>query len=347
MINPKISVIIPVYNGEESLRSCLKSVFNNSFKPFEVIVVDDASTDDSAKIAAEFDCSVFHLKKNSGCAVARNLGANHARGEIFFFTDADVILKEDTLASIQLSLVERETYSAVFGSYQKTTPVKNFISQYKNLLHHFTHQNAHCEASTLWTGCMAIYRKTFFELNGFEEEFDCGSIEDIDLGYRMKEKGYQIYLDKSIQVTHLKKLTFFSLVKTDLFNRAIPWTKIMLRNNVMSSDLNIKSSNKFGVLITFLLLLAIFFQSISTTIPLILSFFVIVYLLNIKFFHFIYKEKSFIFVIKALCMVSLFYLYSGFGMIMGTCCFFLKKLKFPLKEIRELLPQVVSKKNIS
>ena len=94
MNQPKISVIIPAYNEEKNLRRCIKAVYESDYRNFEVIVVDDASTDNSAKVAVTFPCVLVSLKDNLGSAQARNEGAKKASGDILVFIDADIIVKK-------------------------------------------------------------------------------------------------------------------------------------------------------------------------------------------------------------------------------------------------------------
>lgn len=87
--HPLVSVIIPVYNGGRYLRAALESVFAQTYRPFEVIVVDDGSADDSGAIAQSFAELRYKLQANQGVAAARNHGLEAARGEFFAFLDQD------------------------------------------------------------------------------------------------------------------------------------------------------------------------------------------------------------------------------------------------------------------
>src|SRR3989338_9017223 len=98
MGNPKISVIVPVYNGERYLDRCLASIFDSDYKNFEVIVVNDASTDRSLELAKKFACRVIDLEKNSGVAYARNRGADAAQGNILAFFDSDIVIEKNPLS---------------------------------------------------------------------------------------------------------------------------------------------------------------------------------------------------------------------------------------------------------
>src|SRR5918996_1041295 len=87
-----ISIIVPVYNNPSDLRECLSAFRSTSCPDWEIIVVDDASTDDSSSVAARMGARVLRLAENMGPAAARNYGARHARGDILFFVDADVVV---------------------------------------------------------------------------------------------------------------------------------------------------------------------------------------------------------------------------------------------------------------
>jgi Glycosyltransferases involved in cell wall biogenesis len=95
-----VSAVIPVYNGKKTVGDCLESVFNSDYKNFEVIVVDDKSTDNSLEIISKFPCKVIKVNNNVGAAAARNRGAEASRGEVLFFLDSDIVIEKDTLDKI-------------------------------------------------------------------------------------------------------------------------------------------------------------------------------------------------------------------------------------------------------
>ncbi len=96
--NPLVSVIVPVYNAERYLAQALESVFAQAYRPFEVIVVDDGSTDASAQIAQQFPIRYFR-QANGGPGAARNLGIEQAQGELIAFQDADDLWTRDKLST--------------------------------------------------------------------------------------------------------------------------------------------------------------------------------------------------------------------------------------------------------
>jgi GT2 family glycosyltransferase len=96
---PKLSVVIPVYNAESTLKECLTKLHESRYRDFETILVDDGCTDHSPAIAAEFPVRIVPTSGRVGPAAARNLGARMATGEVLFFIDSDVMVRPDTLAS--------------------------------------------------------------------------------------------------------------------------------------------------------------------------------------------------------------------------------------------------------
>ncbi len=249
-----ISVIIPVYNGGANFRRCLASLAVAAPPPGEIIVVADGDTDGSRRLATSFGARVLQLDSPGGPARARNAGARAARGDVLFFVDADVAVRPDTLAQVAAAFRREPEVAAVFGSYDDEPAVRGFLSQYKNLFHHYVHQTARGEASTFWGGCGAIGRDAFLAVGGFDESYRRPSIEDIELGHRLRRAGYRIRLDKALQVKHLKRWTAASLLQSDFWCRAVPWTELILRDRMFINDLNVSVSNGIGVLLTYGLL---------------------------------------------------------------------------------------------
>ena len=151
---PCISVIIPAHNDPRRLARCLEALAGSSFEDYEIIVADDASSDDTPRIAETMGARVVRLPKRGGAAAARNAGAEIARGSIFLFVDSDVCVHHDALAVAAASFDDPGVH-AVFGSYDLEPGEPNLLSQYKNLAHRFYHQNSDRDVGTFWTGCGA------------------------------------------------------------------------------------------------------------------------------------------------------------------------------------------------
>ncbi len=251
----KISVIIPVFNSSLTLERCLESILRSDYPDLECFVIDDGSTDNSSEIAGRFPVQVTKTQQGpKGPAQARNMGAEQANGEILLFVDSDVTIQPDTLSKIASVFDHDPDITAIFGSYDDQPDHRDFFSQYKNLFHHFVHQTSQPEASTFWSGCGAIKRDIFLSVGGFDaEKYPKPSIEDIELGYRLKTLGYKISLQKEIQVKHLKKWSFFGLIKTDIFQRAVPWSRLIFKHKKLPNDLNISSNQRISTILLLLL----------------------------------------------------------------------------------------------
>jgi GT2 family glycosyltransferase len=210
----------------------------------------------------------------------------------------------------------------VFGSYDDDPYQKDFLSQYKNLVHHFVHQNGKNDASTFWAGCGAIKNEAFSEIGGFDQEkFKTSSIEDIELGYRLKNNGYKILLDKTLQVKHLKKWSIKNYLSAEIFRRAIPWSRLILETGNFHSDLNLKITDRisaflvwFILLITTLLIVDLFNKDINLiSIELSVLFFlsIVLFVLNFKFYKFLLVNRGFLFLIKSIPIHFLYFIYSS------------------------------------
>jgi glycosyltransferase involved in cell wall biosynthesis len=248
-----ISVVIPAYNSGEQLTQCLKALREGIVVPLEIIVVDDGSSDDTQQRAAALGATVCETGGRRGPGFARNLGSKAATGDVLIFLDADVCVRKDTVERIQSSFESDPTLDAIMGSYDRTPACWNFLSQYRNLMHAYVHQTGEARASTFWSGCGAVLREVFGRSGGFDERYRRPAIEDIELGYRLVLSGHKILLDRELQVTHLKRWSLWSIIKTDIWDRGVPWTELILRRRFMPNDLNLRFSQRLSVAVALLL----------------------------------------------------------------------------------------------
>jgi GT2 family glycosyltransferase len=196
-------------------------------------------------------------RPNRGPAAARNRGASAAAGEILIFVDSDVVVDPPALKQIVDLLEATPGVSAVFGAYNEAPAHAGFLSQYRNLAHSFVHQQANPEAQTFWAGLGAVRRQAFAAVGGFDERFPNPSVEDIDLGYRLRAAGYRIRLDHRIRGCHLKRWTFFKSIRIDIWYRGIPWTQLLLRSSRLDNDLNLRAEYRLSVICAYLLVLTL------------------------------------------------------------------------------------------
>lgn len=310
---PFVSVIIPAHNSTRHIERCVTSALASSYSSYEVIVVDDSSRDNTAEIAGKHGVTVLKLPHQSGPSAARNHAASKAKGDILFFIDSDIQIYSETVAHVADVLEKNPDISAVFGSYDDSPSERNFISQYKNLYHHFVHQHSSSEAMTFWAGCGAIRKEVFEEMGGFDHaRFSRPSIEDIEMGFRMKKKGHRIFLDKDLQVKHLKEWRLKSFLHAEIFHRAVPWSNLILESGEMINDLNLKISQRVSAglagLSVLLLPLVIFNPVLIYGILFFLSGILI---LNYQLYSFFLNRRGITFTVLSFLMQILYYLYSS------------------------------------
>jgi glycosyltransferase involved in cell wall biosynthesis len=230
---PYLSVVVPVHQGGEALRHALEALCASDLarSEWELIVVDDASTDDTALIAGDYADMVVRLPGTPrGPAYARNRGFEFARGEYIAFIDADVCVHRSTLAEFVLVLSREPAVSAVFGSFDTNPPARGLVSQYRNLLSHYYHQAHPGPSETFWASCGAIRRSVFASAGMFDEwRFPRRQVEDFELGYQLRARGHRIVLRPEIQATHLVKWTLRSMIAADLQDRSVPWMRIFAK----------------------------------------------------------------------------------------------------------------------
>jgi glycosyltransferase involved in cell wall biosynthesis len=292
-------------------------------------VIDDGSTDDSAAIAERFGATLLSTAGRCGPAMARNLGARHANGDLLLFIDADVAVHSDALGRISKRFEEDQDLDALMGAYDDSPADRGFVSQFKNLMHTFVHRQGNSQACTFWCGCGAVKRSVFLEFGGLDESYRRPSIEDIEFGSRMMLSGRKLALDPSIQCKHLKIWTLWNLVRTDVVQRGIPWTELILRTRYLPNDLNLSWGQRASAALSFLLVLlgsaeiwqvltgqALLPASVGVT-GIILSLAGIGFL-NRRFYRFLASRNGWSFSLSAIWLHILYYIYSGISFVLGA-----------------------------
>ncbi|MDD5455298.1 MAG: glycosyltransferase, partial [Candidatus Ratteibacteria bacterium] len=217
----KISVVIPTYNAEKTLRDCLKSVLDQTIKNYEIIIVDNNSTDKTKDVIIEFqekDARVkyaFETKKGRGAA--RNAGIKIADGDIIAMVDADCIVPSDWLQKIIRPIIN-ENESIVMGGE------KNLIKNYwalniQNANSQFLKRNTYDQYIYLLDTKNFAIRADLIRKLMFDS--DLGNFEDLDFSVRLKNIAL-IRFCPNIEVIHKHKSSFKEVVKLN-FDRAY-WT---------------------------------------------------------------------------------------------------------------------------
>ncbi len=321
---PRVSIIIPAFNAESTISQCLDSVFKQAGPEFEVIVIDDCSGDSTRQNASKYAVRLLTMAKNGGPGVARNYGVRAARGELLFFTDADVTLCDGALARAVADM-EEPGIDAVIGSYDDDPWVRTTVSQFKNLAHHYFHQHSGPRATTFWGACGLVRRELFLSVGGFDETYR--GVMDVEFGYRLVSRGATIKLDPELQVKHLKHWTLPLLLRTDIRLRALPWTRLLIEYGYLPKGLNFGSDQRagallgiglvvFGVMALFRPLAAVLFLACVA-----LAAFV-----NRGLFQLFYRRGGVRLLVGGFLLQNLYYLYSVGALIAGVTLSAVKKM---------------------
>ncbi|MFF3923930.1 glycosyltransferase family 2 protein [Paenibacillus lactis] len=207
----KVSVVIPNYNGEGYLRDCLTTLNMQTYKDFEIILVDNGSDDCSVKLAQEIipNIKCIKLEANSGFSKAVNIGIRQAQGIYVVLLNNDTILTKTWLERL-VHCIENNRNAFSVGSkmiqHFNRMKIDNagdaltiFGSCYQE--GHGSSADSFTENRSVFTVCAgaAIYRKDLLiELGLFDEEF-FAYLEDVDIGYRARINGYEnIYCSQAL-----------------------------------------------------------------------------------------------------------------------------------------------------
>jgi len=195
-----ISVIIPAYNGGQSLPACLEALQRQTHAPDELIVVDDGSTDDTVALAEQSGVTVLSQAK-AGPGAARNRGARAARGDILLFTDADCAPAPDWIEHMLVPFADPSVAGAK-GEYRTRQRglVARFVQQeYQDRYDRMSHQS---QIDFVDTYSAAYRRHLFLAAGGFDTSFSTASVEDQEFSFRLAARGHRLVYVPAAIVYH-------------------------------------------------------------------------------------------------------------------------------------------------
>jgi O-antigen biosynthesis protein len=209
---PFVSIIVCSYNGGSTLASCLDSLGKLNYPDYEVILVDDGSTDDTSYIAAQFPWVRYIHQSNQGLSHARNTGAGAAKGDVFAYTDSDCMVDPDWLYYLIGTLVSGD-YAGV-GGPNITPPAKNWIQACVAAApggpSHVLLTDVVAEHIP---GCnMAFYRWAFEGVGGFDTEYRKAG-DDVDFCWRIQQAGWVVAFSPTAIVWHYRRFTLRAFLK--------------------------------------------------------------------------------------------------------------------------------------
>jgi len=215
MIYPKVSIIVPAYNEEETIADCIQSLLNLNYPKnmYEILIVDNNSTDATSKIIQKYHNISYFNERKQGTATARNLGIKKSKGEILAFIDADCVASKNWLINLIEEFNPNTKIAGIGGKIRVFHP-SSIIEKFGNL--RLYNQEQFIEGTSgqppfLATGNCAYKAKILKKVGSFDTSFITS--EDNDLGWRVHFLGYQLaYASKAI-VYHRMPKTLFSVLK--------------------------------------------------------------------------------------------------------------------------------------
>ncbi len=329
MKKKSISIVIPFKNSRETIEKTLKSIYSSSVLPFEVIAVNDHSTDGSEKIVGLFPCILISNDKNYGVSSARNLGASVALGEILFFIDSDIVLKRDTIENLIRFYTENNIDGCV-GVLGQDIEFHDFFSQYKNLWMRYTYLLLEGKYPPFYSSVASIKREVFKASGGFMAKYRKPGVEDTVFGNHLLRSGYKIALAKEVEVIHTKRYTLCSLLNTD-FSRGrglVSYFKGKMDIGFFVSclpkmkDKKITTSVPFFFLLSFVLELIFIFCALlslgDASLPyVVLLGFLLILAVNLPWLRYLKLEKGIVFSLKSAVFLPLEIFVSILGGVYG------------------------------
>lgn len=242
---PSVAVIVPAYNAQATIGPCLDAIRAALQPGDELIVYDDGATDNTNAMAKAAGARILRNEgRPKGPGYGRNAAAQAAASDLLLFVDADVVIAPDVLDLLAGEIASSGAIAA-FGSYDDHPRSDRYTSLYANLRHHFVHQNGPREATTFWSGIGMIDRKTFLAFGGYDTAlFVHPSIEDVELGVRLKSKGHRIRLVHQAFGTHCKDWSLWRVWHTDVVRRAYPWSELIADGRTAGLDLNVATGER-------------------------------------------------------------------------------------------------------
>jgi glycosyltransferase involved in cell wall biosynthesis len=316
-----ISLIIPAHNSEQTLPLCLDAIRASTHSPLQIIVVDDASIDQTSEVARLHGAIVYRLTEHHHVNHCRNLGAEKASGDILFFLDSDVIIQPHTIQEIFDSLDSRQV-DAVIGLYSTQHRHDNTASQYKNLWIRYSYLKAGHSLDWIFGAVAAIRKEAFDRFSGFDSMLILNKGGDLELGKRMVGSHLKIMLNPRMDVEHLKRHTIATLLRND-FERSRGFVELALRLDQLARSLrrgfvNVYAGFAYSAVLSWLFLVSAIFGIWWASFRWIAPLTLIVYLaLNIRFLLYFGRHRRMSEVPAVLVTMFLDHLACNIGCIVG------------------------------
>lgn len=319
-VSLSISFIIPAYNAEKYLNTCLDAISTVATSSDEIIVVNDASTDSTQKIVLQYSCKIINLPNNGGAAHARNHGARVSSKDILVFIDSDVLITKKNIEEVRLYFQNHEIVKTITANVDSANLEAGFLTDFKNLYMNFIISTGPLSVNYVYGSFCATRSKNYVP---WPEEIRL--TEDSLWGYHQKQLGHTIHSLGFLQVRHLKKYDLKKLIENDFlissfFARAFLSFK---RWNTLYSKESFGHTSKLqkiSVILSMLTLMVSLMSPIIGTLLLALWF-----VLNSKFFQFLFHKRGALFTLKSCIWYFLTCINYFIGICYGFFIYFMEK----------------------
>jgi len=224
-----VSIIIPTFNGAGRIRKCIDALLPQTAAiNAEILVVDDGSSDNTGDVVSSYSGLRLISQANAGPAAARNRGALEAKGTIILFTDDDCVPTSDWLAAMTKPFEDPDVVG-VKGAYR--TRQKSLVARFVQADYEDRYRLMVTlpEIDFVDTYAAAFRRDRFLEMNGYDTSFPVACAEDIELSYRMSERGWKMKFVPTAIVFHTHPDTFWRYMKKKY--KFAYWRMLALRKN--------------------------------------------------------------------------------------------------------------------
>ena len=207
---PGASLVIPVYNQLDYTKRCLDSIFKWTEPPFELILVDNASSDGTRDYLQTVPATVITNDRNLGCAKAWNQGIRSSRTDLVAILNNDIVVTPGWLSGLRLYM-EVHRHGIVSPAAREGVldyDLESYAKQY-------TDRCRSAARAELYGACLVIARRVFDRIGLFDEVFGYGGCEDIDFQWRAMQAGFTVGMTGSVLIHHFSMVTQSAIVRAE------------------------------------------------------------------------------------------------------------------------------------
>ncbi|NLN66442.1 MAG: glycosyltransferase family 2 protein [Clostridiaceae bacterium] len=309
-----VSIIIPNYNSQKTIKYCLDAIYKQDYENYEVIVVDDCSTDKSVEIIKTYPCKLVSTPKNLKVAAARNLGVKYSKGKILFFVDSDVQLHPDAVSNLVKEFEKDPRIGCVCGMYEKVPLIRDSIfEEYRTLQNHFWQKSSEGFVTPGNFALGAIKADVFRKIGPFNTKRT--QSEEVEYGHRLNQEYKLLYTSSVMGVhDHDDKL---SVILKKLFERARQRIPLYMKRKKFMKGFE-TGSRAFGILFAFLSIPTMLLFVVDPVFLLLAAILFIGFLLtDLGQYLFVLREKGVFFTLFFIFTHYIVSVNTGLGLVKG------------------------------